>query len=254
VGVTREARPRTHSVIDDGSAGGWFIHLLGGFEAIGPSGRVDVPPAAARVLAYLVIQGRPMWRTTIAGAIWPDVDDARARANLRSTVCRIGALAPVLTTTGTSLAICSNVCVDVDDLQAHVLAVHEGELVSPCLRRGFDLELLPGWDDEWVWLERERIRQLELHLLDDIVAVSVQQGRYGDAVDAALRAIRLDHLRESSHAGLLRALLAGGNRAAAIAHFHRFATLMHTELGLSPSRDLIALRDEIMPTRPARRA
>ena len=88
---------------------------------------------------------------------------------------------------------------------------------------GFDLELLPGWEEEWVELERERVRQLELHLLDDVVSPSVQEGRHGDGVDAALRAIRLDPWRESSHAGLLRALLAGGNRAAAIAHFRRFA-------------------------------
>ena len=54
--------------------------------------------------------------------------------------------------------------------------------------------------------------------------------------------------------GLLRALLAGGNRAAAIAHFRRFAAQMREELGLSPSRDLLEVVGEILPARPARRA
>ena len=34
-------------------------HLLGEFDVVGPHGRVEVPPAAARVVAYLAIQGSP---------------------------------------------------------------------------------------------------------------------------------------------------------------------------------------------------
>jgi DNA-binding SARP family transcriptional activator len=193
-------------------------------------------------------------RSTVAAAIWPDVDETRARANLRSTVCRLGALAPLVDATVASLTIGPDVIVDVDDLQEQVRAARAGTPHPDAARPGFDLELLPGWEEEWVELERERVRQLELHLLDEVVSMSVEEGRHGDGVDAALRAIRLDPWRESSHAGLLRALLAGGNRAAAIAHFRRFAAQMREELGLSPSRDLLEVVGEILPARPARRA
>ena len=195
-----------------------------------------------------------MRRSTVAAAIWPDVDETRARANLRSTVCRLGALAPVVDATAASLTIGPDVIVDVDDLQEQVRAARAGTEHPSAARPGFDLELLPGWEEEWVELERERVRQLELHLLDVVVSTSVEEGRHGDGVDAALRAIRLDPWRESSHAGLLRALLAGGNRAAAIAHFRRFAAQMREELGLSPSRDLLEVVGEILPARPGRRA
>lgn len=228
-------------------AGRWTIHLLGEFDVVGPRGRVEVPPAAARVVAYLAIQGHPVRRTIVAAAIWPDVDEGRARANLRSTVFRLSGLAPVLDATATSLGIAPGVTVDVNDLQAYVMAARQGERTAARPQAGFDLELLPGWSEEWVELERERVRQLELHLLDDVISSSVQEGRHGDGVDAAIRAIRLDPLRETSHAGLLRALISGGDRAAAIAHFRRFAARMHRELGLAPSRDLMTLVDEILP-------
>jgi DNA-binding SARP family transcriptional activator len=232
----------------------WSIRLLGGFDLAGPLGRVEVPPAGQRLVAYLAIQGHPVRRSTVAAAIWPDVDETRARANLRSTVCRLGALASIVDATAASLTISADVVVDVDDLQQRVTAVRTGANHPDVPQPGFDLELLPGWEEEWVELERERVRQLELHLLDDVVSTSVQDGRHGDGVDAALRAIRLDPWRESSHAGLLRALLAGGNRAAALAHFRRFAAQMREELGLSPSRDLLEVVGEILPARPARRA
>jgi DNA-binding SARP family transcriptional activator len=232
----------------------WSIRLLGSFDLSGPSGRVEVPLAGQRLVAYLAIQGHPVRRSTVAAAIWPDVDEARARANLRSTVCRLGALAPIIDATAASLAINPAVLVDVIDLQHQVAAARTGSVRVTAPRPGLDLELLSGWEEEWVHLERERVRQLELHLLDDVVSASVQDGRYGDGVDAALRAIRLDPWRESSHVGLLRALLAGGNRAAAIAHFRRFASSMREELGLSPSRDLLEVIGEILPARPSRRA
>ena len=232
----------------------WSIRLLGGFDLSGPAGRVERPPAGQRLVAYLAIEAHPVRRSTVAAAIWPDVDEARARANLRSTVCRVGALAPVVDASVTSLSLAPDVELDVLDLQEAVASARAGSALVTAPRNGFDLELLPGWDEEWVELERERVRQLELHLLDDVVSLSVQDGRHGDGVDAALRAIRLDPWRESSHAGLLRALLAGGNRAAALAHFRRFAAQMREELGLSPSRDLLEVVGEILPARPVRRA
>lgn len=228
----------------------WSLRLLGGFGLSGPHGRVEVPPAGQRLVAYLAIQGHPVRRSTVAAAIWPDVDETRARSNLRSTLSRLGALAPVVHATAASLGIAPDVVIDVEDLQRQVT----GEPLSTGGRHAFDLELLPGWEEEWVALERERFRQLELHLLDDVVTASVNDGRHGDGVDAALRAIRLDPWRESSHAGLLRALLAGGNRAAALAHFRRFAAQMREELGLPPSRDLLDVVGEILPARSARRA
>src|SRR4029453_3678821 len=152
----------------------WSIRLLGGFGLSGPSGRVEVPLAGQRLVAYLAIQGHPVRRSTVAAAIWPDIDEARARANLRSTVCRLGALAPIIDATAASLAINPAVLVDVIYLQPPLAAPRAGRGRVARPRPGPAPELACGGEEEGVPLERGRVRQLELLLLDDVVSASVQ--------------------------------------------------------------------------------
>jgi DNA-binding SARP family transcriptional activator len=234
-------------------AGEWWIRLLGGFEIVGPEGRVEVPPSVQRVVAYLALHAQAVPRNVVAAHIWPDIEPARARSNLRTTVWRLGPATAVVRATQASLAIAATVRVDLAAVERQAADARGSERVLLDHLDGFDLALLPGWDDEWVQLERERVRQVELHLLDDIIASGARDGRHGDAVDAALRAIRLDPLREASQAALLRAYLAGGNRAAALEHFRRFTRLMRQELGLPPSPELMKIVGEMLPARTARR-
>ena len=48
-------------------------------------------------------------------------------------------------------------------------------------------EILPDWYDDWLLLERERIRQLRLHALEAIRCTRLTAaGRFGEAIEAAL--------------------------------------------------------------------
>jgi hypothetical protein len=67
------------------------------------------------------------------------------------------------------------------------------EAETPWAIRG---ELLPGWYDDWVMFERERLRQLQLHALETMAHRLAKEHRYADAVDVALAAVRLEPLRE----------------------------------------------------------
>ena len=120
----------------------WSIRLLGGFGLAGPHGRVEVPPAGQRLVAYLAIQGHPVRRSTVAAGIWPDVDETRARANLRSTLSRLGALAPIIHATAASLTLAPDVAesgkreVCTPDQSATRRGLGEGAFVDvPGLRR-----------------------------------------------------------------------------------------------------------------------
>jgi DNA-binding SARP family transcriptional activator len=232
----------------DGAASGWTVRLLGGFSVEGPQGVVHVPLPGQRVAVYLIVHGHPVHREHVAATVWPDAQRFHARVNLRSTLSRLGSAAPIVTSSGSSLRIAEGVHIDVEALQATALDVREGRLNGPI--PWFDMELLPGWTEEWVEVERERVRQLELHLLDDVVATSLDAGRTGDAIDAALRAIRLDPLREPSHAALLRALLADGDRLGAISHYRRLAARLRHSYGLAPSTEITTLMDEVLNGRP----
>ncbi len=77
-------------------------------------------------------------------------------------------------------------------------------------------DLLPDWYDDWVLVERERLRQLRLHALERLAERAIGEARYGQAIDIALTAIQADPLRESAHRMLIRAHAAEGNSSLAI--------------------------------------
>ena len=74
-------------------------------------------------------------------------------------------------------------------------------------------ELLPGWYDDWVLLERERLRQLRMHALEALAEKLADAGRYGEAVQAAYAAVVAEPLRESAHRAVVRVHLVEGNLA-----------------------------------------
>ena len=104
-----------------------------------------------------------------------------------------------------------------------------------------DGELLPDWYDDWVLLERERLRQLRLHALEALATGLRKLGQYGKATEAAYAALRGDPLRESTHRVLIETYLSEGNRVEAICHYREYAELLERRLALRPGAELQAL-------------
>jgi DNA-binding SARP family transcriptional activator len=102
-------------------------------------------------------------------------------------------------------------------------------------------ELLPGWDDDWLLLERERLLQLRLHGLEAAARRLRTLRRFHLAVDAALLAVRIEPLRESAHRILAELHLDEGNARAARRCYEGFAALLHAEVGIAPSAAFRAL-------------
>src|SRR5437867_4028183 len=65
-------------------------------------------------------------------------------------------------------------------------------------------DLLPDWYDDWVALERERLRQLRVHALEQLCDRLLVAERFGEATEAALAASRTEPLRESPQRLLIR--------------------------------------------------
>jgi DNA-binding SARP family transcriptional activator len=181
----------------------------------------------------------------VAGILWPDVTEQHAQGSLRSTLWRLQQLAPgLVSSTGGSLALARGVDVDVRELDswAHRIAdtaVDTADLRVPEVAvRG---ELLPGWYDDWVLLERERLRQVRMHSLEAVATRFCAAGRHGEALQAAYAVVRMEPLRESAHRILLRIHLAEGNVVEAVRSYERFRTLLAGELGVGPSRQMVDL-------------
>lgn len=223
------------------------VHLLGDFAVTEQGRDVAVPACSRRVVALLALRRRPLERGHAAGVLWLDKDEARAKANLRSALWRLRATAPGLVTDAQAgLALGPGTAVDVEDAQrlAHDLiddrcALDLGALDTSVL----DGDLLPGWYDDFVENERERLRQLRLHALEALARRLGQGGQVALAIEAALGVISIEPLRESAHRAVIELHLAEGNPAEALRQYRRMEALLREALGIRPSpsvRDLVA--------------
>jgi DNA-binding SARP family transcriptional activator len=102
-------------------------------------------------------------------------------------------------------------------------------------------DLLPGWYDDWVLLERERLRQVRTHALEQVGVRFAAAGRHVEALEAAYAAVRGEPLRESAHRTVVRVHLAEGNVADALRAYERFRVMLADELGVQPSEHMTRL-------------
>lgn len=98
-----------------------------------------------------------------------------------------------------------------------------------------DVDLLPDWADDWLVLDRERLHQLRLHVLETLADRLADDGRFGLALDVALAALRSDTLRESAHRSVIRVHVAEGNIGEARRAYARCCDVLRRELGIAPS-------------------
>jgi len=221
------------------------LDLLGGFE-LSLNGRHDsLPLSSRRVVAFLAVAGRPLLRVYVAGMLWPDVSEERAGASLRSALWRLRRLKYGLLDVS-STYLCVKPCIAIDFVdagaRAHRLLTRDGafedddyDAMAP------ERELLPDVYEEWVVIERERFRQLRLHALEALCDRLVAAGRFAEAVQAGLAAVRGEPLRESAQRALIRAHLAEGNPSEALKQFRSFKHILENELGLEPTEALRSL-------------
>ena len=191
------------------------LDLLDAFRLRVGEDAVEVSETAQRLLAFVALGGRPMCRTLIAGTLWPEKTDVRASANLRSCLWRLGVTGPTpaISCTGSSLALAPGVQLDVAVVEREGWALLEGRAPAT-LDLPADLfaqELLPGWYEDWVILERERLSQLQIRFLEALVHRLRERGELTRAIDQAMRLVAIDPLRERSQLALIRALLDEGS-------------------------------------------
>ncbi|MFL5801098.1 MAG: ATP-binding protein, partial [Roseiflexaceae bacterium] len=107
-------------------------------------------------------------------------------------------------------------------------------------------DLLPGWYDDWVLVERERLRHVFLAALERLVLLLEQQQDYGAAINYAQRLLRHDPLHETTYQHLMRLHALSGDRASALRVYHTCATLLERELAVEPSPATCAVYEHLV--------
>lgn len=220
------------------------LFLLDGFRLVYQGVPVAVPRGLQRVVALVGLRSGAT-RSHLAGLLWPDRPEQRALSSLRTALWRLRRhpYCPVLIRDD-NIHLDPLVRLDVDDLARAAAHVHDGgdpRRASEILTTGRH-DLLPGWYDDWVLLERERLRQLRLHALEEIARAHLRMGRHAEALQAALEAMRAEPLRETPHRLIVEVHLAEGNAYEALHAFYAYRELTLRDLQLEPSpamRDLL---------------
>ncbi|MFR9777577.1 AfsR/SARP family transcriptional regulator [Micromonospora sp. MS34] len=229
------------------------LHLLGGFRLLHDDVPVVVPRGLQRVIALIGLQPSAT-RSHLAGLLWPETSEERALSSLRTALWRLrqDPCCPLLTG-GDTVRLGGTVQLDVDELVEAAARVRDGEVPHAASATGRH-DLLPGWYDDWVLLERERLRQLRLHMLEELAGNHLAAGRHGEALEAALEAMAAEPLRETPHRLVVRIHLAEGNAFEAVHSFYVYRDLLLRELRLEPSAAMCALlADTLAPIRHATR-
>lgn len=216
------------------------LQLLGGFLLHADGKVVDIPLSSQRVAAFVALHDGPVMRPRVAGSLWLEYPEERAAANLRSALWRLNACgAEVVVSRGCHLALGEDVRVDLHELERITNGTATGfdQAMVPLAQR----DLLPDWYDDWIVLERERVRQRGLHALESLCLSLAAEGQYARSIDVGLIAVAADPLRESAQRAVIVAHLAEGNRGEAIRQFDRYRTLVRAELGVDPSSAIVSL-------------
>jgi DNA-binding SARP family transcriptional activator len=227
------------------------LHLLDGPCVLVGGRRRELPDGAGRLVVFVALRGR-IDRRTAAGVLWPECGDARAAGNLRSALWRMrGSGIDLVDGDKTALWLRCGTTVDV-----HLVSEWAGRLIGgvagagdldPDLCRPEACDLLPGWFDDWVIFERERLRQRVLHGIEALGRLLVRAGRADEAVVAARCAAAVDPLRESAQRVLVEAQVAAGDVPGALASYSAYRAAALRAWGAPPSAALAAL----VPVPPA---
>jgi DNA-binding SARP family transcriptional activator len=176
----------------------------------------------------------------VAFTLWLEKREERALANLRSMLWRLhDELDGIIATDSSEIALDPEITVDYLVARRAALDVLEGR--SGTLPSIYIGELLPGWYEDWVVTERERLRVLHLHALERQAEACLEEGDSGAAINAAMAATAMDPLRESAQQLMIRASLAQGNTADAIRIYDSYRSSLQQQLGLDPSPMLTEL-------------
>lgn len=222
---------------------------------------VPLPLMAARVIGFLAVHEGPVRRAYVSGCLWPEHAERQAGACLRTALWRVPPVrpAPLVRTSGSLLWLDPTVRVDIQEVSRLGALLDSTEPTAPgscevaTMVRCLGDDILAGWYDDWVAVERDRFHQTRLHVLDRLGEQLLAEHRFGEALQVGLALVRAEPLHESGHRLILRVHLCEGNVADAFRRCQLYAARLARELGATPSPAMTELlrpyrvRDDRLP-------
>ncbi len=223
------------------------IRLLGQFYVHFDGNRVEINshPQQA-LLAYLILNhsvSHP--REKLAGLLWPESNETGARRNLRSTLWRLRKVldGPFFKIDKKSIAFIppDDAKIDVINLQENV----QGEAALEAAIRVYQGELLPGFYEDWVLLERERLQSTYDNKLQALLIQLLSQKEWKRAITWGEKWISLGTVPEPAYRALMTAHAGLGDLAAVVTAYQRCRAALAKDLAVEPSVETKTLLQEL---------
>lgn len=232
------------------------LYLFGPLRAFVDEAPLKFPPRSkvGALLAYLLLQReRPIPRSMVAYALWPDEPEDAARANLRRHLHLLRnilppAPCPWLQQAGETIQWNpqADAWLDVAEFE-RCSRSEEGWEEAVALYTG---DLLENLYEDWVFFERERLRALYLDILMRLVWKFQSQRDYPKAIHYGSQLLAADPLREDSVRLMMSLRYRAGDRAGALKEYEQCKERLRRELGVEPMPETVALYEAIVRNAP----
>ncbi len=230
------------------------VRLLGQFDVRADGKRIVIPSRAGQSLfAYLLLTaGTIHRRERLAGLFWPDTSDENARKNLRQELWRIRKAISAQQTTGGDYLLAEEFTLTFNrdaEYWLDVAQLEKPDLDLQSLISNLSLyqgELLPGFYDDWIVLERERIQGVFEAKMEQLLEQLVAAERWTVVQEWGERWLALSDTPEPAYRALMLAYGARGDIAKVASIYQRCTDELRDQLGVEPSAETRALYDGLL--------
>ncbi len=228
------------------------VRLLGTFDIRLKKKPVAISSRPAQSLfAYLILSaGTSHRREKLAGLLWPDSLEETARDNLRHALWRVRkalqAASAIHLLRADDLTIQFEASSDywLDTAALENLSESAPADESMAVLADYQGELLPGFYDEWVVLEREHLQATFEHHMARLLSLLERENRWLDILDWGERWIKLGQRPEPAYRALMSAHAAKGDMSKVAATYERCVKSLK-EFGIEPSKQTHDLHERL---------
>ncbi|MEO5817271.1 MAG: BTAD domain-containing putative transcriptional regulator [Gemmatimonadaceae bacterium] len=231
-----------------------FLRVFGGLALERDGVSIDAMAAQRKslaLLALLAVAGpRGMSRDALIAYVWPESDAERARGALRQTLhamrSRVGDVELLIGTSELRLnpqLVSSDVARFIDCLARDEFTDAVSAYGGPFLE-GYHLSGAPTFE-QWVAEQRSRLERVFGGALERLANEAAARGAFAESVAQWHRLAVTEPLNGRVAIGLMRALAAAGDPAAALRHAAIHEALLRKELESAPDPAVMALAAQL---------
>ena len=224
------------------------VRLIGKFDIKCDNKSVTLSSRAAQSLfAYLILTAGTLHRREkLAGMLWPDESESKARTYLRNELWRIRKVLP--NSSNIEYLLADNLTVGFNQSYVYSLDVARLKNLSDTdsaeeliqALSNYQGELLPGFYEDWVILEREHLQILFEKKLALLLEILEREQRWNDILEWAERWISLGLGPEIAFRSLMIAYESLGDKTMVASTYKRCVEVLR-QLDLEPSEETRAL-------------